>query len=58
MLTAILTEDDKILYSLGCQENITEEEFIYRIHSTFGGLDYNPHRQEYLDIIKLLNICL
>ena len=58
MLTAILTEDDKILYSLGCQENITEEEFIDRIHNTFGGLYYNPHRQEYLDIIKLLNIYL
>lgn len=58
LLTAILTEDDKILYSLGCQENITEEEFIDRIHSTFGGLYYNPHRQEYLDIIKLLNIYL
>ena len=58
LLTAILTEDDKILYSLGCQENITEEEFIDRIHNTFGGLYYNPHRQEYLDIIKLLNIYL
>ena len=58
MLTAILTEDDKILYSIGCQENITEEEFIDRIHNTFGGLYYNPHRQEYLDIIKLLNIYL
>ena len=58
MLTAILAEDNKILYSIGCQENITEEEFIDRIHNTFGGLYYNPHRQEYLDIIKLLNIYL
>ena len=58
LLTAILTEDDKILYSLGCQDNITEEEFIDRIHNTFGGLKYNPHREEYLDIIKLLNIYL
>ena len=56
MLTAIFTEDDKILYSIGCQDNITEEEFIYRIHTYNGGLEYNPHRQEYLDIIKLLNI--
>lgn len=56
MLTAILTEDDKILYSIGCQENITEEEFIYRIHNKDGGLEENPHRAEYLRLIPLINI--
>lgn len=55
MLTAILTEDDQILYSIGCQHKITEEEFIYRIHNTDGGLKENPHRAEYLKLIKTIN---
>lgn len=56
VLTAILTEDNKILYSIGCQENITEEEFIYRIHNKDGGLEKNPYREEYLRLIPLINI--
>lgn len=55
VLTAILTEDNQIFYSIGCQTNIDEEEFVYRIHNTFGGLYYNPHRQEYLRLIKTIN---
>ena len=39
MLTAILTDDDEILYSIGCQENITKEQFLDRIHNTNGGLE-------------------
>ena len=56
MLTAILTEDDNILYTLGCQENITEEEFIYRIHNKNGGLKENLHRYEYLKLIPAINL--
>ena len=55
VLTAILTENDEILYLIGCQENITEEEFIYRIHNKDGGLEKNPHRAEYLRLIPLIN---
>ena len=55
MLTAILTEDDQILYSIGCQHKITEEEFIDRIHNKDGGLKENPHRAEYLRLIKTIN---
>ena len=58
VLTAILTEDDEILYSIGCQENITEEEFIYRIHNKDGGLKENPHRAEYLKLIKIIKLYL
>lgn len=47
VLTAILTENNKILYMIGCQENITEKEFIDRIHNTSGGLEKNPHRKDY-----------
>lgn len=55
LLTAILTEDNEILYSIGCQENITEEKFIDRIHNTDGGLENNSHRKEYLKLIPLIN---
>lgn len=56
ILTAILTEDEQILYSVGCQENITEEEFINRIYHEYGGLQENPHREEYLKLIPLIKI--
>ena len=56
MLTAILTEDDKILYSIGCQENIKEEEFIDRIYNEDGGLKENPHRAEYLKLIPAIKL--
>ena len=55
VLTAILTEDNKILYSIGCQENLTKEEFIDRIHNEDGGLKENPYRAEYLKLIKTIN---
>ena len=47
MLTAILTKDDEILYTIGCQDNITEREFIDKICNYDGGLEENPHRAEY-----------
>ena len=56
LLTAILTEDNEILYTIGCQENITKEKFIERIYSERGGLERNPHRQEYLAIIECAEI--
>ena len=40
------------LFSVGCQCNITKETFIDRIYNTNGGLEQNPHRQEYLDILN------
>lgn len=56
MLTAILTEDDEILYSIGCQENITEEDFLDRIYNEDGGLEKNPHRYEYLRLIPAIKL--
>ena len=40
------------LFTIGCQYNITKETFIDRIYNTNGGLEQNPHRQEYLDILN------
>ena len=56
MLTAILTEDNEILYSIGCQENITKEQFLNRIHNEDGGLEENPHREEYLRLIPAIEM--
>lgn len=55
VLTAILTEDNQIFYSIGCQGNITEREFVDRIYNEGGGLKENPHREEYLKLIPLIN---
>ena len=54
ILTAILTENDKIFYSIGCQDNITKEVFLDRIYNEDGGLEENPHREEYLRLIPLI----
>ena len=40
------------LFTIGCQRNITKETFIQRIYEKDGGLEQNPHRQEYLDILN------
>ena len=57
LITAILTEENEILYSIGCQIGITKEKFIDRIYNDCKikgkGLEEYPHRQEYLDIIDM-----
>ena len=56
ILTAILTENYEILYTIGCQENITKEEFLDRIYNEGGGLKGNPHREEYLRLIPVIEM--
>ena len=49
----ILHEPDKEpLFTIGCQKNISKDYFIWRIYNMDGGLEENPYRQEYLDIIE------
>lgn len=43
------------LFNVGCQNLITKETFLYRIHKVNGGLENNPHRQQYIDILKLFD---
>ena len=54
---AILTEQNEILYSVGCQIGITKEKFIDRIYNDCEvegrGLEEYPYRQEYLDMIDI-----
>ncbi|MCC0726709.1 DUF4116 domain-containing protein [Clostridioides sp. ZZV14-6045] len=44
------------LFTLGCQINITKEEFLYRIYNTAGGFDLklgiNVHRKVYIDFLE------
>ncbi|MDW0076980.1 DUF4116 domain-containing protein [Clostridioides difficile] len=51
-----IKEDGEWLFTVGCQEDIDIEEFIYRIYDTDGGFDpeegVNVHRQVYLDFLK------
>ena len=56
LVTAIL-KDGEIYYTLGCQNNITEEKFRYRIENTEGGLERNPHRKFYYTIIDMVKLC-
>ena len=56
MLTAILTDNNKILYTIGCQNNITKEQFLDRIYHENGGIEENPHRKEYLKLIKYIEM--
>ena len=57
LITAILTEVNEILYSVGCKIGMTKEEFIDRIYNDCKikgkGLEEYPHRQDYLDIIDI-----
>ena len=56
-LIAILTEENEILYSVGCQIGITKERLINIIYNDYEAigedLEEYPHRQEYLDIIDI-----
>lgn len=51
-ITALLT-DNGWRFNVGCQELITKEEFIDKIHKTNGGLEKNPYREFYLKILNL-----
>ena len=48
--------DGKYRCWIGCQENISIENLICRIHNDEGGLDENPHRKYYIDFLKEHNL--
>lgn len=53
VVTGVL-KDGKILYNIGCQNEITKEVFIDRIYNDDGGIEEHPYRKEYLKIIKMI----
>ena len=52
LVTCVL-KDNKLLFNIGCQKEMTEDEFIDRIKNEDGGLENNPHREYYLKIIEM-----
>lgn len=44
--------DGEFMFSCGCQNNINKAEFLRQIYVD-DGLTKNPHRQEYIEILKL-----
>ena len=57
IVTGIL-KNGKILYNVGCQNEITRETFVNRIYNEDGGIERNPHREEYLKIIDMIELYL
>ena len=57
IVTGVL-KDGKILYNIGCQNEITKEVFIDRIYNDDGGIEKHPYRKEYLKIIDVIELYL
>lgn len=57
VVTGVL-KDGKILYNIGCQNEITKEVFIDRIYNDDGGIEKHPYRKEYLKIIDTIEVYL
>ena len=57
IVTGVLKED-RVLFNVGCQDEITKEVFIDRIYNKDGGIEKNPHRKEYLKIIDMIELYL
>ena len=55
IVTGVL-KNGKILYNVGCQNEITRETFVNRIYNEDGGIERNPHREEYLKIIDMIEL--
>ena len=55
-LVTCVKKGNKILYNVGCQNEITEETFKDRIEHEDGGLKQNPHRIYYYKIIEMAKL--
>ena len=55
-LVTCVRKGDKILYNVGCQNEIDEETFRLRIKNEDGGLKQNPHRIYYYKIIEMAKL--
>ncbi len=49
----VVVKDGVPYFTIGCQHNISLEMFLHRIHNEDGGLEKNPHRAEYLKVLKM-----
>ena len=52
-LVTCVRKDDKVLYNVGCQDEINEQTFKDRIENENGGIEKHPYRREYYKIIEM-----
>ena len=55
-LVTCIRKGDKVLYNVGCQGEIDEETFRWRIENEDGGLEKHPYRKEYYKIIEMAKL--
>ena len=55
-LVTCVRKGDKVLYNVGCQNEIDEETFTWRIENKNDGLKANPHRKYYYKIIEMAKL--
>ena len=55
-LVTCVRKGDKVLYNVGCQGEIDEETFRWRIENEDGGLEKHPYRKEYYKIIEMAKL--
>ena len=55
-LVTCVRKGNNIFYNVGCQDEIDEETFKYRIEHENGGLEENPHRTYYYKIIEMAKL--
>ena len=56
-LVTCVRKGGEILYSVGCQNEISEQTFKNRIKNEDGGIEKNPHRAYYYKIIEMAKLC-
>ena len=56
-LVTCVRKDNKVLYNVGCQNEISEQTFKNRIKNEDGGIEKNPHRAYYYKIIEMAKLC-
>ena len=55
-LVTCIIKGDNVLYNVGCQREINEKTFRWRIENEDGGLKQNPHRAYYYKIIEMAKL--
>ena len=55
-IVTCIKRGDKVLYNVGCQGEITEETFRWRIENEDGGIKKHPYRKYYYKIIEMAKL--
>ena len=55
-IVTCIRRGDKVLYNVGCQREITEETFRWRIENEDGGIKKHPYKKYYYKIIEMAKL--